>query len=149
MSVPLLPDLDDPIEGPFWAAAREHRLVVQRCLTCGALRFPLLVGCPDCLGRTFEWAPMVGSGTVWSWAVYHRVLNAAFGGQTPYTIAVVDLDEGPRVTARMAASSPPVAVGDRVVADFEDLTEDVTILRWHLAPPDVDESDTTRGTTTE
>ena len=132
MTAPLLPDVADPVAGPFWAAAREGRIAVQRCLTCGLLRYPPLVGCPDCLGRTYEWQDLRPTGTVWSFAVYHRALHAAFAGQTPYTVAVVELDDGPRITGRVAGGGRPVVVGDRVRASFEAVTDEVTLIQWHL-----------------
>ena len=51
-----VPKLDDPDQGPFWAAAREHRLTAQRCTNCGDLRYPALQICPTCWDRDFEWA---------------------------------------------------------------------------------------------
>jgi uncharacterized protein len=130
---PLLPDPADPVSGPFWEAARNRRLVVQRCLNCGRLRYPPLVGCPDCLSRPAEWTELRPEGTIWSYAVYHRALHAAFDGDPPYTVAVVELDDGPRIAARLAPPGAEAAVGARVVAGFEDVSDTVTLLRWHLA----------------
>ncbi len=53
----LLPDVDAPLTAPFWAAAREGRLVAQRCARCGALRFPPSEVCPEWLGMQAEWTP--------------------------------------------------------------------------------------------
>jgi uncharacterized OB-fold protein len=128
----LLPDVSDPVSAPFWAGARDRRLVVQKCASCGALRYPPLPGCPECLGRDAEWTELRPTGTVWSYAVYHRALHPAFAGDVPYTVAVVELDDGPRITARMAAGAGRVAVGSRVTAEFEDVAPDVTQLTWRL-----------------
>jgi len=64
--------------------------------------------------------------------VYHRALHAAFTGQVPYTVAVVELDDGPRITARMVPGERPVAIGDRVRASFEAVTAEVRLIRWQL-----------------
>lgn len=133
MTGQLLPDPSDPVSGPFWEAARNRRLVVQRCLNCGRLRYPPLVGCPDCLSRSAAWTELRAQGTIWSYAVYHRSLHAAFDSDGPYTVAVVELDDGPRITARLAPPGAHAAVGARVVAGFEDVSDTVTLLRWHLA----------------
>ena len=129
---PLLPDMADPVAAPFWQGLRQRRILVQRCGACGALRYPPLAGCPECLGRAAEWIEVGPAGSVWSYAVYHRALQPAFADEIPYTVAVVELDDGPRITARMVRGSGPVVVGARVAAQFEDVTADVTQLKWRI-----------------
>ena len=129
----LLPDVTDPVAAPFWQGLRERVIRVQKCVRCGALRYPPLAGCPECLGSTAEWVEVGPAGAVWSYAVYHRALQPAFADEIPYTVAVVELDDGPRITARMVHGSDPVGVGTRVTAAFEDVTADVTQLKWRIA----------------
>jgi uncharacterized protein len=129
----LLPDVTDPVSAPFWRGLRERVIVVQKCCACGAIRYPPLVGCPECLGREAEWVEVGPQGSVWSYAVYHRALQPAFADEIPYTVAVVELDGGPRITARMVRGIGPVAVGDRVAADFEEVSAEVTQLKWRFA----------------
>ncbi len=128
----LLPDVDDPVAAPFWSAAREGRLVVQRCDGCGALRWPPLVGCPDCRSREATWIVAATTGVVWSYATYHRALHRAFAADVPYSIAVVDVDGGPRITARVADPDDRLRVGAPVVVSFERITDEITIPRWTL-----------------
>lgn len=129
----LLPDVTDPVSAPFWRGLRERAIRVQRCSACGALRYPPLAGCPECLGQTAEWIEVRPAGSVWSYAVYHRALQPAFADEIPYTVVVVELDDGPRITARMVRGSGPITVGTRVAAVFEDVTADVTQLKWRIA----------------
>lgn len=124
----MLPDPDDRVAGPFWQAAREHRLVVQKCDNCGHLRWPPLSGCPDCLERSVAWVAVAGTGTIWSFAVYHRALHPAFRDDVPYIVAVIALDEGPLMTARYVGAAP--AVGDRVEVFFEDRADHITMPRF-------------------
>lgn len=128
----LRPDLDGG-SAPFWAGLRRRVITVQKCGGCAAVRYPPLPGCPECLDREAEWIELAASGTVWSYAVYHRALQPAFADEVPYTVAVVELDDGPRVTARLTRGSAPITIGARVVAEFEDIDAELTQLRWRLA----------------
>jgi hypothetical protein len=113
-----VPPVGDPLTGPFWEAAGEGRLVVQRCVSCGALRWPPLVGCPECRGRETTWDEVEPTGTIWSFVVYHRAFAAELKDQIPYTVAMVELDDGPYLVGRIVDGDRPPAVGDRVVAQF-------------------------------
>src|SRR6202012_3573533 len=73
-----LPDLDDPLTAPFWTAARDGRLVAQRCANCGYLRWPPGPVCNECLTPGGEWAELSPHGTLYSYAEYHRALDPAF-----------------------------------------------------------------------
>lgn len=84
----------DPLSAPFWEAARKGRLVLQRCASCGALRWPPLVGCPECRSRDTTWDEVDPQGTIWSFVVYHRAFAAELKNEIPYTV-MVELDDGP------------------------------------------------------
>ena len=58
-----LPRIDGP-NRPFWDGARAQRLVLQRCLDCGWVRFPPSLLCPRCLSEKLEWSLLSGRGTV-------------------------------------------------------------------------------------
>jgi uncharacterized OB-fold protein len=128
----LLPDVNDPTSAPFWAGARNRRIVMQKCSSCGALRYPPLAGCPECLSRDEAWVEIRQTGTIWSYAVYHRALHPAFADAIPYTVVVVELDDGPRITGRLVRHGRPARIGARVTAVFEDVTPDVTQVTWQL-----------------
>jgi uncharacterized OB-fold protein len=128
-----LPDTTDALTGPHWAAAREGRLAVQRCTRCGALRWQPAAICPECLQPGGEWVDLAGTGTIWSFAVYHRAMNPAFKGAVPYTVAMVELDEGLRMVGMLADAArdgSDVGIGQRVRASFEPVTDEVTLVRW-------------------
>jgi uncharacterized protein len=129
-----LPDLDDPVVAPFWTYTRAGELRVQACASCGALRWPAAMLCPECLSRETEWRRLSGRGRVWSVATYHRAFLTAFAEDIPYTIALVDLAEGPVMVG--AVTGPrTVAPGDDVVAVFEHVTDEVTLVRFAAADP--------------
>ena len=128
-----VPKLDDPDQGPFWAAAREHRLIAQRCTNCGALRYPALQICPTCWDRDFEWADVSTEGSIWSYVVYHRAFHPGFKDELPYVVAIVENTDGVRYTGRVVGRREDVSVGAKVHAVFADETPEFTLVKWELA----------------
>jgi len=93
---------------PFWAAVQERRFIMPKCAACGAVTFPPTVACPSCSGRDFAWTELSGRGTVYSFTVYHRVYHPAFKDKVPYVVAVIALEEGPRIISNVVG----IAVDD-------------------------------------
>ena len=85
----------------FWDAVQQRRLVMPRCEVCGRLTFPPTVACPHCGASAFAWTDVSGRGTVYSFVVYHRVYHPAFKDKVPYVLAVIALDEGPRMVSNV------------------------------------------------
>jgi uncharacterized OB-fold protein len=65
---------------------------------------------------------------VHSFTICHSVGNAALAAELPYALALVDLDEGPRVMTRIAAEPESVRIGDRVTATYRDLDDESSLL---------------------
>jgi uncharacterized OB-fold protein len=122
----------DPLTGPFFEAAAQGRLVVQRCNSCKALRWPPLSGCPECRSRDTTWVDVAPTGTVWSFVVYHRAFAAELRAHIPYTVLMVELDDGPYLVGRLVDDSEPSTVGARVAAEFVD-TDGVPSVQWKIA----------------
>jgi uncharacterized protein len=103
MSVAELLPLPEPsIETePFWAGVQERKLLMPKCGKCGKVTFPPTVACPHCDAQAFAWTQMSGRGKVFSFVVMHRVYRAAFKEKVPYVIAVIDLEEGPRIISNV------------------------------------------------
>jgi uncharacterized OB-fold protein len=85
---------------PFLDAARDHRLVVQRCSSCGHAQLPPLMRCERCDGRSLEWAEASGRATLASFTVLHRA-PPEHDARVPYVYALVDLAEGPRIVTNV------------------------------------------------
>jgi len=121
-----------PDMAPFWAAARRHELVVQRCTDCGARRFPARDICSRCLSRAAEWVPVSGRGTVFTLAIMHQRVHP--GLEPPYAVVVVELAEGPRLLSNVVGVGPhDVRIGMPVEVVFEDVTPDVTLPKFRPA----------------
>ena len=116
----LLPDLDHPLYAPFWAAAADARLTMQRCDVCGYVRWPPEPLCPECLTRGGTWTDLDGHGSIWSYAVYEHAFHPSLRSAVPYVCALVELDDGPRMISRIVGVEPSeVSIGARVSVVFE------------------------------
>ncbi|MDD9875969.1 MAG: Zn-ribbon domain-containing OB-fold protein [Magnetovibrio sp.] len=106
---------------PYWAAAAEGRLVIQKCADCGTFRFYPRHLCPGCGGDAAAWTEVSGRGAVHSFTVVHRAPTPAFRALAPYVIALIDLDEGPRMMANLlGADALETAIGDPVGVVFQE-----------------------------
>jgi uncharacterized OB-fold protein len=104
------------LSAPFWAAAAEGRLVLQRCDGCTRFVWYPRAICPACGSTSLTWSAASGTGTVYAVSVHHRPSRADLADVVPYAVVLVDLDEGVRMMARVAPGHPPdeVAIGQRV-----------------------------------
>jgi uncharacterized OB-fold protein len=100
----------DPLSRPFWEAAREHRLILQRCVACGRYQFYPRPFCLACPAGELEWAEVPGLGTVYSITTVR--MNVLPELEPPYQVAIVELDEGPRMLGGIVDGE--ARIGDRV-----------------------------------
>jgi uncharacterized OB-fold protein len=120
-----------PISAPYFDALREGRLRLQRCPRDGFFFYPRS-RCPDCLGDDWSWEDVSGRGTVYSFTVDRVGLDPAQRSRIPLVIAIVELEEGPRLTSNVVGCTPEaVSVGLPVVATFEDLGSETLV---HFQP---------------
>ena len=82
-----------PDDGGFWSAARDHRLVVQRCADCGTLRHPPLPVCANCYSFDYEWQQSSGEGTVFSYTIIRRAAHPSLQERVPYSVVIVELED--------------------------------------------------------
>ena len=83
----------------FWEAAREGRLVAQRCGKCGRLRHPPRPMCPNCNSLEIDVVELSGRGVVYSFSFVHYPQSPAF--DYPVFAALVDLEEGVRLVTNL------------------------------------------------
>jgi uncharacterized OB-fold protein len=118
----------NPGTAPYWRAAREHRLVLPRCLDCGKLHAYPRTLCPFCASSRLEWAGCSGHGTVYSYTEVFRAPSPAFAPDVPYVIAIVALDEGPHLMTRIVTTdNTSVRIGQRASIAFEDLDDEIAL----------------------
>jgi uncharacterized OB-fold protein len=90
-----------PENAPFWAGCRNGQLLLQRCTSCAAWRYPPAPACPHCGSLEATWTPTSHTGHVHSLVIYHRPFHPEFAEEIPYAVALVELDEGVRMVLRV------------------------------------------------
>ena len=109
----------------FWRKIpQRYNLIGTKCTSCGRNFYPPRTFCPDCRreGHILEHA-FSGSGTVVTWTVIHNG-NDQYDYLAPYPLAIVQLDEGPRLTAPLACDPGEVSIGMRVKSVFRRMGTD-------------------------
>ena len=118
---------------PFFAAAKRHELMVQRCKGCGTHRFPAREICSNCLSEESEWVQVSGEGEIFSFNVMHQVYDPGFADEVPYAVVVVKLSEGAKISSNLVGVKPhDIKIGMRVKVVFEDVSDEVTLPKFAL-----------------
>ena len=96
----------------YWRLKQQqYALVGEVCPHCDAKIFPPRDVCPHCGGEAKTQYAFSGKGKVYSYTIM-REAPAGFEENIPYTVAVVALDEGPKVTAQLTdLGEQPVEIG--------------------------------------
>ena len=100
------------VSAPFWAGTERHQLVMQRCGPCRRMVWYPRPVCPRCGQFSLRWEQLSGHGVVYAVSVHHRAAHPAFADRVPYSVVLVDLDEGARMMSNVFG--PPPDVGDAV-----------------------------------
>ena len=129
-----LPQIDER-NRPYWDGLREGQLRLPRCEDCGKLRYTPYRLCPSCGSERTSWARLSGKGTVWSACRFHQVYFEGFRAETPYSVVLVELDEGVKVYSNLVGNPSLAEVGQRVEAVFEPATAEVTLLKFRPVDP--------------
>ena len=112
-----------PDSEPFWKALRERKLMLPYCVGCGKPHLPPGPVCPFCFSDRLEWRVASGRGRISTWTVVHKAWCPAFAEDIPYNVVQVELEEGPRLTAKVVdLPNERLKVGLAVVIDFDDVT---------------------------
>ena len=128
-----LPD-PTPATQPFWDALKEHKLKLQKSKKTGnVIYYPRSVS-PHGPKDTLEWVECSGLGTVYSYTIARRPTAPQWSADGDYAIAIIELDEGARLTANIVGWPPnQVRIGMKVKAVFTDVTPEVTLLQFEPA----------------
>ncbi|MFM5931149.1 MAG: Zn-ribbon domain-containing OB-fold protein [Novosphingobium sp.] len=129
--VPLRPlPLPDDASAPFWAAAREHRLELQRCTACGKWNHAPSLACPSCGNLDLGYEQASGKGTLFSWTVIKEPPAPGFQGRVPLIVAVVELAEQPHllmVANLLNVTEAELELGMPLQVTFETVCEECTL----------------------
>jgi uncharacterized OB-fold protein len=118
---------------PFWDAAQQGRLAIQRCRDCGHYNHPPRPLCDRCLSDKLAFEDVSGRGAIWSYTVMHQKSVAGFEESVPYLTALIELDEQPML---LLPSNLPgadnVSIGRRVQVRFEALSDEFALPQFVL-----------------
>jgi uncharacterized OB-fold protein len=115
----------------FWERARAGELVQQYCAACQTYLSPPAYDCLECHSGPEQiiWRGVSGRGTVHTFNVYHRPYHPGFEEDLPYNTAIVELEEGPMVAARITGcDNSEITVGMPVTVTFVDHNGDPELL---------------------
>ncbi|MCZ6892164.1 MAG: Zn-ribbon domain-containing OB-fold protein [Chloroflexi bacterium] len=124
-----------PDTQPFWDAAKRHQLSLPKCKACGQLHYFPRPFCPHCFSWDLEWVRCSGKGKLYSYVINHRPAPGS-EEEAPYVIAVVELDEGPRMLSNLIDIEPTpeaVQVDMPVEILFQDVNEELSIFKFRPA----------------
>lgn len=93
---------------PFWLAARERRLVCQKCTACGTFRMPPEPFCHECLSQEHEWVTLSGKGKVYTFTIVRRALIPDLADAIPHVPAIIELPDagGQRLVSNVIDVEP-------------------------------------------
>ena len=125
-----------PEAKPYWDGLKENKLMLPKCGDCGKAFFYPRIACPHCQSRNIEWMQASGKGKLFTFQIAHRSLNPNFKIEPPYILAMIELDEGPRIMSNLIniEADPSVVKCDMAVeVVFEKQTDEVTIALFQPA----------------
>jgi uncharacterized OB-fold protein len=126
----------DELTEPYWQAAREQRLVMQRCVACRTYIHPPFPMCTSCYSTELSFEEVSGRGTIYSSSTMHEPMVAGFEDSLPYVCVVVELDEQPgllMLTNLVDATADDARCGARVEVGFEEIDGGFLLPQFRLA----------------
>ena len=130
-----LPDTKNPDTAPYWAAAKAHRLSLQKCEQCRAYLYPPGPACPTCGNADISFGDLGPdiTGRLYSYIVTHRAFVPGFGNETPYVVALAEVDQagGAKLLANLVNCAPAdVRIGMPLRMIWEDRSADASLPQW-------------------
>lgn len=125
----------DDLTAPFWAAANEGRLVIQKCESCNRLQHPPARVCSDCRADTLSWAEMSGKGHIYNYGVVHDGPVRMLHEDQPFNVAVITLDDDPDIQMFSHLPGTPadqVPVKGAVEVIFEETANGQKVPEWRV-----------------
>lgn len=128
-----------PDTRPFWNGLNEGRVMLRHCRDCDRpFHYPRTV-CPNCLSGDLDWRPARGTGTLYTYTISRRPTHPLFADEVPQCLAVVELDEGPRLTSTLVnVPEANITIGMALEPVFErHEKERITLLRFQPTREDL------------
>ena len=116
---------------PFWDGLNKREIQIQRCEGCDSWVFYPRTRCPSCLNDQLIWQKVSGWGVLYTFTLARQPTAPHFAEETPQRLAVVELDEGVRMTSTLVNVDPSdIVIGMRLRPYFDQVSEAITLLRY-------------------
>jgi hypothetical protein len=123
----------DPGTAPYWEGLTRGKLLLKTCRACGKPHFYPRETCPHCFSDDLDWMEAAGRGEIYSFTVAHRPAGPAFADDAPYVIAIVTLEEGPRMMTWILNPPDEIKIGKTVRLKPRVVSEKITLPMFELA----------------
>jgi len=124
-----------PDSRPFWNGLAEQKILLKHCRDCDCVFHYPRVTCPNCLSSDLDWKQASGQGTLYTYTISRRPTHPLFADEVPQFMAVVELEEGPRITSTLLnVPENNIQIGMALTPVFEhNEKEKITLLRFQPA----------------
>ena len=121
------------IAKPYYQGMQQHKLLIQQCQSCQTYLPPAQKVCDECGCNNLEWLEAKGTGVIYSYVIFHRSFHPYYDDKIPYTVALVELTEGPRVMGHIVANAEqPYQVGTAVHANYKKIDKENELLYFKV-----------------
>ena len=116
---------------PFWEACRQGKLLLQHCDPCQRYQFYPRLYCMQCRSTTLHWTEVSGRGVIYSYTIIHQNKSPEFVNDTPYNLAIIQLEEGPRMLSNVVDIDPAdLGVDLPVTIVFDPVNDTISLPRF-------------------
>ncbi len=116
---------------PFWEGCQQGKLLLQQCSMCNHYQFYPRLYCMQCGSDSIRWVEATGRGSIYSYTIIHQNKSPEFVHDTPYNVALVQLEEGPRMMSNIVeVDAGELRVDLPVVVVFDRVIEMITLPRF-------------------
>ena len=113
------PDITE-VNKPFWDGLKNGELLFQEC-TNGHRWMPASDFCPHCLSNIFKFKSASGKGELISWVIYNKAHHPAFEKIVPYNVAIIELEEGPKIVSNVLCEKEKLMPGMKLKLKIEEI----------------------------
>jgi len=104
---------------PFWDGLKKRELLFQECAN-GHRWLPASDFCPHCLSTIFQFKKATGNAKLVSWVIYNQAHHPAFEKITPYNVAIIELDEGPKMVSNIICEKEELKPEMKLILTIEE-----------------------------
>jgi uncharacterized protein len=116
---------------PFWEGCRQGKLLLQYCDRCQQYQFYPRLYCMQCEAENPRWVEASGRGVIYSYTIIQQNKSPEFANDTPYNVAIVQLEEGPRMLSNIVDIAPAeLRVELPVIVVFDRVTDTISLPRF-------------------